>query len=504
MGFLSGGRLFFFMANQANNQADYKCGAHQKMSRNWSIVRDVGEGTLRLREAGSLYLPAEKAEKSEAYQIRLDRAILFNAFDRALHSLVGMVFRKEPTLGPDVPEQMRGREATDEADEIEGQLEDCDQAGTYWTVFAKELFTDAMRDGHSFLMVDAPPYPVRADGQPPTLLDLENANWRPYWVRYDASQAVNWRTDSKGRLQQITFEERTWEADGEFGEAEVYRYRVLRPGSWQLFRKVKDPKTNKDTLILEAEGKTPLSEIPVAVVYTRKTGALTSKPPLLDLAIINLAHWQKYSDYSIGLHLTIPVLCIKGGNPSQKIEYIGHYSAFRLAPDGDLKYAEPTGAGLAPQRTDLIDLEEKMAVLGAAMLVKKTPTPKTATEELLSHVKEESDLATAARSLKDCLEQGLKFWAQYLRLPSGGSVTLGATVEELMLSPEEIRAFGEMVTNRIVSKRTVREVLKEADKLPETFDEQEELRRLESESAEEAARQQSIGAAALAAFDRGQ
>lgn len=481
------------------------------MSRAWTIVRDASLGTLRLREAGETYLPIEKAEKNEAYGIRKSRAIFFNALDRAIQSLVGMVFRKEPTLGKDVPEIMRGREASDDTAAVEGQLENCDRAGSHWTVFAKELFTDAMRDGHAFLMADAPPYPQRADGQPPTVDDLALVNWRPYWARYRADQAINWRTDSAGRLLQITFEEKTFEADGEYGETEVCRYRVLRPGQWELYRKVKDLKSGEDVLVIDtlpngqpAKGTTSLNEIPVSVVYARKTGPLTSRPPLLDLALTNIAHWQKYSDYSVGLHLTIPILGLKGGNVDQKVQVIGHYTVFRIPADGDLKYVEPTGAGLEPQRTDLIDLEEKMAVMGAAMLAKKTPTPKTATEELLSHVKEESDLATAARSLKDCLEMGLQFWAQYLGQQSGGSVTLGATVEELMLTPEEMRAFGEMITNRVISKQTVREVLREADKLPDTFDEQEELRRLEQEAADEATRQQNIGAAALTAFDRGQ
>ena len=241
----------------------------------------------------------------------------------------------------------------------------------------------------------------------------------------------------------------------------------------------------------------------IVEITRSKYSPLTSQPPLLDLAITNIAHFQKYSDYSIGLHLTIPVLGRKAGNTNKKIEVIGHYTIFEIPTDGDLKYVEPTGAGLAPQRTDLLDLEEKMAVMGAAMLARKTPTPKTATEEILSHVKEESDLATAARSLKDGLELALKHWAMYLGKPSGGSVSLGATVEELMLSPEEIRAFGEMVVNRVISKQTVREILKEADKLPETFNEQEELKRLEQEAADEAANQQNIGAAALAAFNRG-
>src|SRR5262249_45119914 len=111
-------------------------------------------------------------------------------------------------------------------------------------------------------------------------------------------------------LDQITFEECSYEPNGEYGEEEVKRYRVLRPGYWELYREIKT-ETGAD-YIVEAAGESSLSEIPLAVIYGRKTGYLTSKPPLLDLALINIGHYQKYSDYSEGLRMCIPQLCFKG------------------------------------------------------------------------------------------------------------------------------------------------------------------------------------------------
>src|SRR5262249_12920730 len=91
------------------------------MKRAWGYVRDVCEGTLHLRDFGIRYLPIEPAEDSRDFSIRLSRAIFFNAFERTLHGLVGMVFRKEPKLGKDVPEIIRGREAAEinQAEELE-------------------------------------------------------------------------------------------------------------------------------------------------------------------------------------------------------------------------------------------------------------------------------------------------------------------------------------------------------------------------------------------------
>ena len=91
------------------------------------------------------------------------------------------------------------------------------------------------------------------------------------------------------KLDLIVFKECSQVPDGEYGEKEVIRYRVLRPGSWELYREVKG-QDSKVEFVLEGAGSTSLPEIPVAVVYRRKLSILTSQPPLLDLAMTNISH----------------------------------------------------------------------------------------------------------------------------------------------------------------------------------------------------------------------
>ncbi len=116
------------MLNEPTDKPSYLNQSYRDMRRAWRIVDDVAQGTLRLRAAGSEYLPIEPAEDERDFKIRLERAIFFNAFERSLHGLVGMVFRKEPRLGQDVSEFIRGSADT------EGIAENVDNLVTHWIV----------------------------------------------------------------------------------------------------------------------------------------------------------------------------------------------------------------------------------------------------------------------------------------------------------------------------------------------------------------------------------
>ncbi len=479
---------------QNANQPNYICKAASEMAPLIRYVRDVNSGTLPMRELGKRYLPREEAESDRAYDIRLSRALLVNFYARALNSLVGMVFQEEPELSNDVPEIMAGREeieanpATDTTPaiaarpEVEGQLEDCDLNGTHWAVFAKELFKDALNDGHSFLLTEMPP----ALEEGATRADEIAANRRPYWVKYKADQALNWRLDSRGTLQQITFEECSLEPDGEYGETEVYRYRVLRPGSWELFKKVKGD-DGQSIIVPDPDtpsGITSLDKIPLSVCYGRYIAPMVSRPSLLDLAVVNVAHYNESSDYRVYLHIcSRPAWWARNRDKTGNNQVISPYTFIDVGTDGEVGVAETSGAALSAARTDLKDLEEYMGLLGLQMLNQQTPQ-KTATEERGDQVRELSELATAAQSLHDCLESALGFWAEYLGLPSGGSVEIGVKSEHLM-GDAAARVFLD-AAGSVFSRATVRKILAKAysEFIPEDYTEVSEDELFAKEAAE--------------------
>lgn len=463
------------MAEQDKNSPSYCCAAYHAMMHSWQIMQDTTGGTPKLREKGIAYLPKEPAEKEDPYFYRLRRAVFFNAVDLTLAGLVGMVFRNDPKLAENVPELIRGKEAEGEdGAAVEGQWENVDNAGTHGAVFTKELFTDAMRDGHAAILVDMPP--ALEEGS--TFADEQAAGRRPYWVSYCADQIINWRTkvvNGQTMLDLIVFKECSKEPDGDYGEKDVTRYRVLTPGQWALFIETKGENGQKQ-IVPDPDnpgGPTSLTEIPVAIVYSRKKGILESQPPLIDLAYTNIAHYQKYSDFSIYMHIASrPILCRRGADPNKPVTTIGPFTVFDVATEGDVWYAETTGAALAGAAQDIKDLEERMSIMGLSLLVKRTGGPITATEEKGDQIEESSDLATAARSLKDGVELALKYHAQYLnpKADTGGNIDLGAALDVQELTPEEMTVWTNMVAAGQCDLETMWGVFEAGGKTPADFD----------------------------------
>src|SRR5262249_23660345 len=133
---------------------------------------------------------------------------------------------------------------------------------------------------------------------------------------------------------------------------------------------------------------------------------------------------------------------------------------------------------------DIKDLENRMSVLGLSLLMKRTAGPITATEERNDQLEESSDLATAARSLKDAIEMCLKFHVQH-RDPSadsGGNADLGASLDDLILAPNELQAYSAMVAANQLSIETLWKILAMGGRLPADFDAEKERGLVEAEA----------------------
>ena len=124
--------------------------------------------------------------------------------------------------------------------------------------------------------------------------------------------------------------------DGQFGEKVFDQVRVIEPGSYRVFRKkeqieemydVSDGSSvgsfeagssDKDYKQVES-GEFSLGEIPLVTIYSGKTDNLVSKPPLLDIAYLNLAHFQRQADLIHSLHVASqPMLVMEGYDDQTK------------------------------------------------------------------------------------------------------------------------------------------------------------------------------------------
>jgi hypothetical protein len=389
-----------------------------------TLMRDVLAGPERIRDCGSAYLPQAAGENATNYKYRLARSAFVNFTGRTLNALVGQVFRVDPVLGEDVPTEIAGTQG--ETTREGGHWENIDNAGTHGDVFARALFTDAMGTGHAGILVEFP----NTDGTQSHGAERSGAI-RPYWVPIRKEDIVSWRT---AVVEQERF--RVFNLDVESGEVS---FRLLQIGE------------DKKSIITIADGPYPTqTEIPFAEVVTSgRQGLLDSKPPLLDLAYLNLAHYQTDSDHETSIHKTcVPVYVETGVEPEEGGVIIGPNTVRQHSnPAATAQYVSHDGAALGEVLKKLEAREAQMGALGMSMLTPQKQNAETATAHRQDKGAEDSDLAVGARGLQDGLERALGFHARYLNKPSGGSITINRDFDQATMQSEMLVAWSGAVAN---------------------------------------------------------
>jgi hypothetical protein len=472
-------------ATDPQNKPNYRNAELERIQPHVDLVRHVSGGTAEMRKLGTKYLPKEKRESDDNYKARLARTVLFEGYLKTRESLVGIVTRKPITLGEDVPP------------ELQTYAEDIDLCGNHLDVFVKRNFRDQF-EGCSFILVEMEKPITPPPGQVVTLADEQRANRRPYWTSWKVDQVVNWRTeriDGKQEFTQITFHNPACVPDGDYGEKIVDRYRVFKKAnskvSWTLFEKQTDETSKEEKFVEIDSGELSVSRIPVAVA-----GELGNSPALLGIAHLNVSHWQNSSDQENILHVTrVPILVIKGRQPSTAEVQVGVESTLDIPMDGDAKWLEIQDNGATKAgRDQILDIERRIAIMGLAKLSADPSSPgqdKTATQVRTETLSELSELATMARSEEDAIELAFDFMAEYagLGIGKGGSVTLGVAEDSLTLSPQDFTWMLAAVNAnppRLSSETFLSAVLwrlEQAGALPEGIDVEEEKKRLAETTA---------------------
>ena len=401
-----------------------------------TMVRDLWLGAERVREQEKTYLPQAPGEEYVHYQSRLARSVFTNFFRKAIEGLCGLVFRVDPALGDDVPAQ------------IVKHWENLDNTGTHGAVFLRDLMQDAMVAGHGAFLVEYP----NTGGH--TLNRAEEAQVQPYWVPLKKEQLLSWRTTTEdGRLvlTQLVIEEVSMVPEGPFGEKEQKRYRVFTrdrgpSGTPAVSVRVLEVTDNQKVVEVAGSFATYPTQIDIPVVEVPTSGRRSlfeSDPPLLDVAYLNVAHYQVRSDYHTSIHKTcVPIFVETGVEATGEAIVLGPNSARSYSnPDADAKYISHDGAALASVKGALDDLKDEIGTLGVAMLAPQKRAAETVEAKRLDKSVGDSALAVSARALQDAVERGLAIHARYLGLDGGGSVVVNRDFEGSLMDPAVMTAF---------------------------------------------------------------
>ncbi len=378
----------------------------------WRVLEPLMGGTRAMRLAAEKLLPRWPNEDDGSYTHRLNTATLFPAFRRTISVMVGKPFAKPVTIGDDVPAQLKDWCAN------------VDMEGVNLHAFAAEMFGEALCYALAGILVDAP-RPLATASPVPTVADQKAAGVRPYFVRVKHRQILGYRVDVVNgvrTLGQLRIMECVTEADGLFGTSQIDQVRVLEPGKWSTYRKVASVKPEDEWQLFE-QGTSGLPYIPFVPLYGWRTGFMEAIPPLLDLAYLNVKHWQSQSDQDTILHVArVPILAVSGVSGDFTLT-VGGSAAVQLPEGGQMKFVEHTGAAIDAGASSLDALEQQMIQAGAELLVKQ-PGTRTATESENDAEANKSDLQRIAEGFENSLDQALQMMADYGQLGPAGHVTL--------------------------------------------------------------------------------
>ena len=307
------------------------------------------------------------------------------------------------------------------------------------------------------------------------LVDLpQDGNGRPYWVTYTPREILGYRTeviDGKTTFTQLRLLEKIIEPDGEYGEKEVTQVRVLYQGRYEIHRK-----NDNGKFVVVDEGETTLSEIPFSVAYANRLTLMESRPPLEDIAELNIKAYQVQSDLDNQLHISaVPLLGFFGFPQSSEEVTAGPNEAIAFPAEGRAEYIEPTGRSFDSQFQRLDQLEKQINELGLAAVLGQKLSAETAEAKKIDRSQGDSTMMVVAQQMQDLIDNCLVFHAQLLNTTEIGSSFVNRDFLSTRLEPQEIQSLLQLYTSGTITQKTLLDQLTQGEVLGDEFDVEEEI-----------------------------
>ena len=302
-----------------------------------------------------------------------------------------------------------------------------------------------------------------------TLRDEIALGRRPYFINIDAPQIWGWRQEStnpSSKLTQVRLHEWVCVPEGDFGEKREEQIRVIRPGSFETW--------NTEGRI--STGTYSLDQIPLVPIYSNRSGMLTSSPPLVDIASLNITHYQRQADLIHALHIAaMPILVLEGWDDQPEGTSVGVNYGLSTVPGNKVYYVGADSSSFAAQQEEIAQLEAQMSSLGVTKLLGQKFVAESADAKRIDQAQANSVLSIISMELESALQQAYDFAALYLgRKPP--KITLDRDFDFYRLLGQDIAVIGDLNRDGLITDKSFLQILKSGEILPDTVDLNKELR----------------------------
>lgn len=423
------------------------------MMTDWQTMAAVTRGTSYIRDLSETYLPQEPREDDDAYQTRVDRSVLSPYTSRLIETAAGTILRK--------PIQIEGDPYwIDLSQNIDGIGSNLDE-------YARRALVSSLTYGHSAILID---YPAATGAR--NLAEERAMGRRPYFVHVDAPQIWGWRQESTmpgSPLTQIRIHEYTTRPLNDFGEEQIEQMRVIYPGRYDLYT------LGQDVVEFSQTGDYSLDDIPVVPIYSNRRGMLRSQPPLLDIANLNITHYQRQADLIHALHIAaMPTLVLEGWDDTTGSATMGVNYAIAMQPGNKAYYVQSDATSFDAQMNELNSLEAQMSTLGVTKLLGQKFVAESADAKRIDQAQSNSVLAIISQELESALNQAFDFASRYVGIEPP-RIKVDRDFDFYRLIGQDVSVLSQLNESGKISDRLLLDVLRRGEVLPDNVDIEAEL-----------------------------
>ena len=410
-------------------------------------LKDVYDGNIAIKSKGDFYLNKGTKENEKKYNERLLLASFYPHYKKSINNFSNMIFRKAPEIK--VKDKYK--------DFIEKNI---DGEGSSLQQVMKLAVNKALNYGLSFLWIDAP----AIEGYL-SMKEKEELGFLPFIKVLDRLEVINWKIENEnGRkvLSKLVIEQEIEDSSDGFKEEKSKIWIVLEKFGGTIYKKTKN-----DFEVVKTWTNN-LGFVPVIPIYSDKTGLLNANLPFLDLADLNLKHYNLESQLDNALAIVgnpQPVIWgFETDEDSQEV-VVGVSHAILLGDKNtsDIKYLEVEGKSLDKLENRIKEIEVKMDKISLNVIY--STSFKTATEARFNEEKNNLFLVEISENLEYGFRKALDVVEIFLGESIGYSLTINkefvdysldsVMVDELIKLREKNFISTDTLWNRLIKGNVV-------------------------------------------------